>query len=284
MGKADLHIHTTASDGSCEPEQIIELAISKSLNTISITDHDSIDGYFKALSSAGKYPVRLIPGVELTALFKGKEIHILGYNFDTANSEFTRLLKKQRTARLERMAQILAYLRKKKGIEITLDEVKAQAKNNNVGRPHLAHILVKKKIVASIAEAFIRYLGASLIDHIEITYADLEDVVEKVAGAGGATSLAHPGPIYTMNEVQNYLETGLDGIECIHPGHNFEDQKKFTRLAEDKNLLITGGSDFHGTGREYDPYLGIMTLSEKRVAKLDRLTDRRKKLLTNVGI
>jgi 3',5'-nucleoside bisphosphate phosphatase len=284
LGKADLHIHTTASDGSCEPEEIIELAISKSLNAISITDHDTIDGYFKALSSAGKHSIRLIPGVELTALFEGKEIHVLGYNFDTGNSEFIRLLKRQRTARLERMSQILTHLRKRKGIEITLDEVKAQAKNNNVGRPHLAHILVKKKIVASIAEAFIRYLGSSIIDHIEITYADLEEVVEKVAGAGGATSLAHPGPIYTMNEVESYLETGIDGIECIHPGHKFEDQKKFTRLAENKNLLITGGSDFHGTGRVYDPYLGIMTLSDNRVANLDRLTDRRKKLLISVGI
>lgn len=284
MGKADLHIHTTASDGSCRPEEIIELAKSRSLNTIAITDHDSIDGYYGALSTAGKHSVRLIPGVEITALSRGREVHVLGYNFAPENSDFVDLLKKQRSARLDRMTQILARLREKEGIDLTLDDVKAQAKSNNVGRPHVAQILVKKKMVASIAEAFIRYLGTSLIDNIEITYADLEVVVERVAGAGGATFLAHPGPLYTMDEIEGYLDAGLDGIECIHPAHSFEDQKKFTRLAERRNLLITGGSDFHGTGREYDPYFGIVTLSENRIANLDRLTNQRRKLQMNVGI
>ena len=284
MGKADLHIHTTASDGTCAPGEIVELARSKSLNTIAITDHDSIDGYLEARKSAEEHSVRLIPGVEITAHYAGKEIHVLGYNFDPYKNEFIQFLKKQRMARLNRMEQILDHLRSRQGIDITIDEVKAQAKSNNVGRPHVAQILIKKRMVASIAEAFIRYLGSPLIEKIKISYAGLEKVIEAVAEAGGASSLAHPGPLYSMEEVEKYLDYGLDGIECIHPGHSFEEQKKFIRLAQSRDLLITGGSDFHGTGREYDPYFGIVTLSEKHVTAIERMTRQRKKLQMDMGI
>jgi 3',5'-nucleoside bisphosphate phosphatase len=278
LAKADLHIHTTASDGTCEPAEIVEFAKSKSLNTISITDHDTIDGYFKAIEAARHHSIRLIPGVEITALNNDREIHVLAYCFDPENLEFKTFLKKQRMARLNRMREILDYLSRKEGIDLSLDEVKAQARSNNVGRPHVAQLLVKKKIVSSIAEAFIRYLGQPLIEQIQITYAGLRDVVEVVADAGGATSLAHPGPLYSMDEVKKLFEYGIDGIECIHPGHSFSDQKKFTEFAESRNLLITGGSDYHGTGREYDPYFGIVTLSEQRVNNLVRMTSQRKKL------
>ncbi len=284
MGKADLHIHTTASDGTCAPGEIVELARSKSLNTIAITDHDSIDGYLEARKSAEEHSVRLIPGVEITAHYAGKEIHVLGYNFDPYKNEFIQFLKKQRMARLNRMEQILDHLRSKQGIDITIDEVKAQAKSTNVGRPHVAQIMIKKKVVASIAEAFIRYLGLPLIEKIKISYAGLEEVIEKISEAGGASSLAHPGPLYTMDEVEEYLDYGLDGIECMHPGHSFEEQKKFISLAQARDLLITGGSDFHGKGREYDPYFGIVTLSEKYVAGIDRMTRQRKKLQMDMGI
>lgn len=282
MAKADLHIHTTASDGTCEPAEVVEFAKSKSLNTISITDHDTIDGYLKAIDAARYHSIRLIPGVEITALNNGREIHVLAYCFDPENLEFKTFLKKQRMARLNRMREILDYLSRKEGIDLSLDEVKAQARSNNVGRPHVAQLLVKKKIVSSIAEAFIRYLGQPLIEQIQITYAGLRDVVEVVADAGGATSLAHPGPLYSMDEVKKLFEYGIDGIECIHPGHSFSDQKKFTEFAESRNLLITGGSDYHGTGREYDPYFGIVTLSEQRVNNLVRMTSQRKKLNMNI--
>jgi 3',5'-nucleoside bisphosphate phosphatase len=282
LGKADLHIHTTASDGSCEPAEIVEFAKSKSLDTISITDHDSIDGYLEAIEAAEIHDVKLIPGVEITALKDGKEIHVLAYCFDPENSDFRIFLKKQRLARLKRMEEILEYLSINEGIDLTLDEVKAQARSNNVGRPHVAQILVKRKFVASIAEAFIRYLGQPLIEKIQITYASLEDVVHVVTTAGGVTSLAHPGPLYTMNEVEELIGFGIDGIECMHPGHSYSDQKRFTEFAESRNLLITGGSDFHGTGREYDPYFGIVTLSEQKVNNLIRMTRRRKKLKMNV--
>lgn len=280
MGKADLHIHTTASDGSCDPVEIIQLASSKSLNTISITDHDTIDGYLAAVDEARKFAIRLIPGVEITAYQNRKEIHILAYDFNPLDISFRNFLTSQRKARLERMERILHYLRSSQGIDLSLDEVKAQARSTNVGRPHLAQILVRKKYVASIAEAFIRYLGSPMLDNIEIEYAGIEHVIEVVDRAAGATVLAHPGAVYNMAETEEYLNFGLDGIECIHPSHSYSEQKQFIELAEKNNLLITGGSDFHGTGREYDPFLGIVTISEQKLNRLQTMTGNRKKLQT----
>lgn len=278
MGKADLHIHTTASDGSCKPEEIIQIAKSKSLDVISITDHDTILGYLAARPSAELHSLILIPGTEITAVCEDKEIHVLAYNFEPDDIDFRKFLSRQQQARINRMQQILRILRIEEGIDITLDEVKAQAKSNNVGRPHVAQLLVKRRIVASIAEAFIRYLGNHLLEKLEVGYASLAEVIKVIAEAGGASVLAHPGPLYHTKEVEKYLDFGLDGIECIHPGHGFDQQKNYTYLAESRNLLITGGSDFHGTGREYDPYFGIVTLSEKRVNNLIRMTENRKKL------
>lgn len=278
MGKADLHIHTTASDGSCDPVEIIQLASSKFLNTISITDHDTIDGYLAAVDEARKFAIRLIPGVEITAYHNRKEIHILAYDFNPKDITFRNFLTSQRKARLERMERILHYLRSSQGIDLSLDEVKAQARSTNVGRPHLAQILVRKKYVASIAEAFIRYLGSPMLENIEIEYADIEHVIDVVDQATGATVLAHPGAVYNMVETEEYLNFGLDGIECIHPSHSYGEQKQFIELAEKNNLLITGGSDFHGTGREYDPFFGIVTISEQKLDRLQAMTGNRKKL------
>lgn len=278
MGKVDLHIHTTASDGSCKPEEIVEFAKSKSLSVISITDHDTILGYLAAIPAAEHNSITLIPGTEITAVCEGKEIHVLAYNFDSDDLEFRKFLNKQQQARVNRMEQILCVLRNDNGIHITLDEVKAQAKSNNVGRPHVAKILVKRRVVASVAEAFIRYLGSQLLEKLDVGYTRLAEVTQVVAEAGGASVLAHPGSLYNNKEVEKYLDAGLDGIECIHPAHGFDYQKNYTDLAEKRNLLITGGSDFHGTGREYDPYFGIVTVSEKKASNLIRMTENRKKL------
>lgn len=278
MGKADLHIHTTASDGSSTPDEIVRLARSKLLNTIAITDHDTLEGYRQAVPVAEELSVRLIPGVELSARGEGRSVHVLAYQFDPENLELNELLRRQRSARIGRMERILDHLRSKEGIDFTLDEVRAQARSGNVGRPHVARLMVRKKVVSSVPEAFIRYLGSGKISGIGTLYAELEEVIDVVARAGGMTSLAHPGPLYPPAEVERLISVGLDGLECIHPSHGFDQQKRFTELAEQKHLLITGGSDFHGTGKEYAPWFGVLTLSEKRVAALDRAARNRQQL------
>ncbi|MEX2600985.1 MAG: PHP domain-containing protein [Balneolaceae bacterium] len=278
MAKADLHTHTTASDGFCSPKQLIELAASRSLNSLAITDHDTIQGYLDARPFAEEHQIRLLPGVEVSTRWEGREVHLLGYSFEPDNEPLVQLLRLQRKARRERVKQILDQLRKK-GVEITMDEVVAESNGGTIGRPHVAEVLIRKRIVSSFPEAFIRYLGSNILEKLEAGYAEITDVIRVIREAGGATSLAHPGRMYSRNETEGLLELGLDGIECIHPSHHYDQQKQYLELAERENLLITGGSDFHGKHDGYTPYFGIVTLSDSRVNELARMARRRSILL-----
>lgn len=275
MAKADLHTHTTASDGFCSPEQLVELAASRSLNTIAITDHDTIRGYLDARPFAEKHQIRLLPGVEVSTRWGRREVHLLGYSFDPENDSLIRLLRLQRKARRERIQQILDQLRKK-GIDVTMDEVLAESGRGTIGRPHVAEVLIRKRVVSSFPEAFIRYLGSNILENLEAGYTEIQETIRVIREAGGASSLAHPGPMYSRNEVESLVELGLDGIECIHPSHNYDQQKQYMELAERESLLVTGGSDFHGKYDSYTPYFGIVTLSDARVNELVHMTRQRK--------
>jgi 3',5'-nucleoside bisphosphate phosphatase len=279
LGKADLHIHSNASDGQLPPGKLLRKIKEKGLSTVSITDHDTIRGYLEAKKTASELGLELIPGVEITTAWNKREVHLLAYNFQDDDEEFLLLLNRHKRARRQRMHSIVDEL-KKKGVDIDYDEVRAVSKNGNIGRPHAATVLIKKGYVASVPEAFIRYLSADKIEHIKTNYAGIEEVVEAVKNAGGILSLAHPGPLYSDDDLKHLLAYGLDGLECIHPSHSFSVQKKFTDLARSRNLLITGGSDYHGTGKsEYDPFLGIVTLSQRHVESLKRTSQNRQKTI-----
>lgn len=257
-------------------DQLIERAKKKGLKTIAITDHDTINGYKKARLAASEAGIELIPGIEITALWNRREVHILAYLFDTEDPELLSLLKRQRLARIKRMRDIVEILCRQ-GLDISIDEVRAESGTGSPGRPHAAAVLISKGYVASVAEAFIRYLSSDKLEGITTDYASVEEVVEIVKGAHGVLSLAHPGPLYTADEINTLLEFGIDGIECIHPSHNYNLQRSFTKMAESRQLLITGGSDFHGKRKtEYDPYFGIVTLGDKHLASMKRLAQRRK--------
>lgn len=276
MGKADLHTHTTASDGALHATELLKKIKEKGLKTVAITDHDTIKGYLEGKEMAAELGIELIPGVEMTALWNNREVHLLAYMFDENNEDFLMLLRRQKRARILRMGAIVEYL-KSTGIDIDLDEIRAESGHGNVGRPHAAAVLIKKGYVGGVSEAFIRYLSSEKLKDIKTEYASIEEVIKITQLAAGVISLAHPGPIYSRKEIEALLEKGLDGIECIHPSHNFNVQRTFKKLAESKNLLITGGSDYHGTGKsDYDPYLGIVTIGEKYIASLKRLSERRK--------
>jgi len=278
LGKADLHIHTNASDGQYAPPEILKKVKSIGLQTVSITDHDTIAGYLQAKESAAELEIELIPGVEITSIWSSREVHLLAYGFDEEDPAFVNLLARQRKARRIRMRSIVAELNKK-GVDIDYDEVRAIAHTGNVGRPHAASLLIKKGYVSSVPEAFIRYLSEDHIKQIQTEYAGIEEVVAITNQAGGVLSVAHPGPIYSESDLNNILSFGLDGIECIHPSHNFNVQRVFSKMAKSRNLLITGGSDYHGNGKSnYDPYLGVVTLSSDHVNAIKRTAKNRKQL------
>lgn len=277
MGKADLHTHTTASDGTLPPGELIALAKAKGLNTLSITDHDTIKGYLSVKEKAAGMGIDLIPGVEITALWNEREIHVLAYGFDDEDADFLQMLRKQRRARILRMESIVRQLQKQ-GLDVELDEVRAEAGTGNIGRPHAATVLINKGYVASVAEAFIRYLASEKLTSVQTEYITIEDVVKLTQAAGGVLSLAHPGPLYSKKEIDTLLSFGLDGIECIHPSHNFNVQRTFTDMAKSRHLLVTGGSDFHGSRKsDYNPYFGVVTIGEEFTGSIKRMAARRKK-------
>lgn len=279
MGKTDLHIHTNASDGAFEPGIILQKAIAKGLRTIAITDHDSIKGYKKARELNNDNKIELLPGVEMSVRWKDKEVHLLGYCFDADDENVNLLLLQQSRARRRRMSKIVEHL-KKQGIDIDLDEVKAEAGFSNIGRPHAASVLISKGVVASFGEAFIRYLSSEKLQGIDTEYCTLGDGIKVMKKAGGVVSLAHPGPLYSVAEIGELMESGIDGIECIHPSHPYPVQKIYTKLAEKNNYLITGGSDYHGNhSDDYDPYFGIVTLGDQHVEAIRRTAFQRSKLM-----
>lgn len=278
LSKADLHIHTTCSDGRLQPEEVVELAIEKKLSAISITDHDTCKGYYAAKEKADELGIELVPGVEITSSFQGSEAHILAYYFETHTNFLQDFLDNQRNARKQRIKKIIRTVQKK-GVAVEYDEVWAEANGANIGRPHLARVLTQKGYVSSPKEAFIRYLSDQKLGTIENTYPDYKVVIDVVKNVGGACVIAHPGKMYSEKQIQDFIDAGIDGIECIHPSHNYKLQKKYTELCEKHSLLMTGGSDTHeGKGVGYTNF-GVVTIAQKHIEKMKKMTQQRKNIV-----
>lgn len=280
MGKVDLHIHSTASDGKFSPSQIVSLAKEKGLEIIALTDHDTFKGYFEARQAGKEQGITVIPGAEITSLYNGRECHVLAYDFDVEDPGFRYLVRHHKISRIKRAKWIIKQLRSK-GLEIDIDEVKAEARNANVGRPHIAAVLIEKGYVAGFREAFMRYLGDQVLGNIKSEYCDYKEVLQVIRKAGGASVLAHPGLVYTEEDIQHFIKAGLDGIEYMHPSHNYELQKHYEQFTEQHQLLATGGSDFHGNSNQQLQNFGIITISKSRAESLMRMTRQRKKILTS---
>ena len=278
LPKADLHIHSTCSDGRMSPLQIVDVIKDSKLSAFSITDHDTIDGYLEAESYAKEHEIKLIPGVEITASMDEKEVHILAYYFDPQSISLNKLLMAQRVGRRERIKGIIKTLIDL-GLEIDYEEVRAEANGANIGRPHVAQVLIHKGYVGNYFEAFSKYLSTERLGEIKHTYPSYIEVINSIKVAGGASILAHPGKLYSNSEIERFIQAGIDGIECIHPSHNFSLQKKYTELTESNSLLLTGGSDYHGGIDRAHVHLGVVAVAMKHVTKMKRMTDQRKSIV-----
>lgn len=247
---ADLHTHTTASDGQYAPAELVGLARARGLEVLAVTDHDTIAGVDEAMEAGRGAGVEVIRGVELSASER-PGFHILGYGFRSGETQLSRLCEELRAGRDERKHKIVRFLREK-GVELELAEVEALAGGEVVARPHFARALVARGYVSSNREAFDRYLDtAEFRARVERFKADARTCVESIKSAGGKASLAHP---YQLGMEEGELEEllgrlkdwGLDAIECCYPRHSPEQQRLYLRLAERYRLHVTGGSDFHG--------------------------------------
>jgi predicted metal-dependent phosphoesterase TrpH len=241
----DLHIHTTASDGLFTPEEVIRIAKEAGLSAISITDHDTIDGYLAAKEPAEKMEIELIPGVELSVSYKGEDFHLLGYLIDYENPEFIKKInsfQEERRIRGEKMVEKLNEL----GIEITMETVENIAGSGAVGRPHVADALLKEEFVHTYEEAFARYLGYHAPAYVSKKFLTPQEGIELIHLVRGVAVFAHPGTSRSHQAIHDFLELGLDGIEAYHYKHDRQATQNYITMARKQGLIYTGGSDCHG--------------------------------------
>lgn len=246
--KADLHLHSTASDGTLEPDELVVLAAEMGFTHLALTDHDSVSGLSRAQDAARDAGVTLIPGVELSCGAQ-KEIHILGYGFDPCDEhmlEFCRMRTMERRERAEKMVRRLH----ENGVEISLDRVMELARGV-VARPHVARALVEAGYANSVSNAFDKYLLPGKCGYVPKTEVKVAEAARLIAGAGGVAVLAHPmelkmGEMALEALVHEWHGHGLAGIEVYHPSAANNSLPFLKNLAQRENMLVTGGSDFHG--------------------------------------
>lgn len=249
--RADLHIHSNYSDGSCSPEELMIEVKNRGLQGLSITDHDTIAAYDEAVPLANKYDLLLLSGVEFSATRKGESVHILGYSFSLKSHSLRALCARHRQRRVERNIKIIEKL-KKLGYEIDPRPFLAEDDNHKTwGRPHIAQALIEQGVVSSIQEAFDQYLaeGKKAYDPGEPIL--VEETIEAIHKAGGYAILAHPHLIKRERFVRELLQLDFDGIEGYYARLPSNQEQKWIRLAKERGWIITGGSDYHGSVKPY---------------------------------
>lgn len=244
----DLHLHSTCSDGTSSPEDVVRRAQAHGLKAISLTDHDCVDGVGIAEDVGRQMGVEVIPGVELSTTFEGKDIHILGYFVDCAHDRllgFLQIFRDERQRRAQRTVNRLNRL----GVNLSMEAVLVKAAGAVIGRPHIADALVEEGFVFSVSEAFHKYLGYNRPAYEQKYVLSPQEAVDLIQDAGGLACLAHPG-IYNRDDILPALvSSGLDGVEVVHAKHTSEQVGRYTEFADLYGLLKTGGSDCHGGGR-----------------------------------
>ncbi|WP_026582952.1 PHP domain-containing protein [Bacillus sp. J33] len=243
-GRFDLHLHTTASDGSFTPAEVVEMASAKGINTLAITDHDTTKGIKEAVDTGKKLGVNVIPGIELSTKYKGKNIDILGYGISSESKNLLGTLKKMRDHR-ENRAQIIVKKFCELGISITEEDVQKHSKGEVIARPHIAKAVVEKGYAKNVQEVFDLYLGDGKPCAVDKMVLSPEDGIRIIHQAGGLAVLAHPILIKDDGMIGELMQLDFDGIEVWHRKHSQEDSKHYKKLAEKYNKNITGGSDFH---------------------------------------
>lgn len=271
---ADLHIHTTASDGRLAPQEVIARAAERGLQFIAITDHDTIDGLL-LVSNSNILPLTIIPGIEFSTDLPYNEVHILGYHIDVTNLTLQKQLQliiQDRLTRVEKMVKRLQEL----GYHISLSRVQEIAGTAKaLGRPHVAKALVENGYFSTVQDVFNGLLeknGPAYIPHYKLSP---KEVIDLIHLAGGLAILAHPGLVGSDVIVQDIIALGIDGLEAYHPSHNEEQTDKYAALAEANGLAITGGSDFHAIPGRFPEDLGIFTVPDYLAVNLQQAVQKR---------
>jgi predicted metal-dependent phosphoesterase TrpH len=256
----DLHTHSTASDGKLTPAELIRYAKRTGIEVIALTDHDTLSGLEEAAAEASRIGIEFIPGVEISAVYNPGTMHILGYFIDPADPDLTETLSWLRGGRDDRNSQILDRLAEL-GYPLDHEDVAALAGGESMGRPHIARAMIDRGYVSTFNEAFERYLGKGALAYVDREKMTPEKAIESIIQAGGIPVLAHPQTLSLPDDeladlLDRLASLGLAGVEAYYYSHTDAETELYVNLADSFNLVITGGSDFHGAGM-IDTDLGV---------------------------
>jgi predicted metal-dependent phosphoesterase TrpH len=271
----DLHLHTTASDGRCSPLELVEQAAAAGITIMAATDHDTTASVAAVTTLAAERGMEAISGIEVTAVEDGRDVHVLGYFLNPAQTELMAFLATQRRTRVDRVRAIGARL-DELGMPIDVEALIAVAGRESgraIGRPQVARAMVQAGYLPNTREAFDRWLGRDQPAFVPRIGPSPETVIETIHHAGGLASLAHPGRTQIDGRIPALRDAGLDALEAYHSDHDTAAVDRYQRLADDLGLLVTGGSDYHG-----DPMHGVSiaasTLPREGWQRLHQARDR----------
>lgn len=251
--RADLHCHSTCSDGSMTPEELIDLALQEGVSALSITDHDTIDAYITAIPYARKKGLILGSGVEFSCHHRKQSVHVLAYDFPLTDPGIIGYCKRQQEKRLVRNKEILEKLQRLRIIINESDLIAIHPKLSTIGRPHIAEVMVQKGHVKTIQEAFQLYIGERGCCFTSGEAFPVKEAVSVIHEAGGKVFLAHPHIFNDATIIREVLAMGFDGMECYYGRSPHYKGSNWLKMAKQKELLVSGGSDFHGTAKPHIP-------------------------------
>jgi predicted metal-dependent phosphoesterase TrpH len=264
VGRVDLHVHTTHSDGTYTPAQVVDLARRAGLAALAVTDHDALGGVLQARAAAAGSSVEIVAGVEITAEYRQRELHLLGYFVDLDHVELTHALADIRRHRVERFREMIERLRVR-GVSLDGEEQRVNGSPEALGRRHLAEMLVRARRVATVREAFQRYLGDRGDVAVPKKRLPVAEALALVRAAGGVAAWAHPSYDCTQEQLIELRALGLGAIEAEYPDVRRSRTLQLRGWAEQLGLAVTGGSDCHGPGRRC---VGSCTISAAEFARL----------------
>ena len=276
MSRVDLHIHSTASDGRLSPAEVVRKSVERGLTIISLADHDTVDGIIPALAATKAFPrLKVIPCVEISTDVPNGEAHVLGYFIDYTDPEFAARLERMRHSRRERAQGMIAKLRAL-GIHIEWQRVQEIAGSSSMGRPHIAQAMLEKGYIASIKEAFTKYIsrdGPAYVDREKMTPVE---AVELILKANGLPVLAHPLTVSDPEIMVSQLKAaGLVGIEAYYDGYTDDERNRLINLAERYDLIASGGSDYHGLDASTETMIGDADVPMESAERLTALAEQR---------
>lgn len=257
---AELHTHSTASDGELAPDALAALCASRGVQLWSLTDHDTLDGVAEAAAAAARLGIRFIAGLEMSAQSEGRSIHVLGYGVDTEDEALLAFLRERLELRRTRMARMIERLNARR-IAVRIEHVTREAGGDTLARPHLAKALVRLGYARDVAQAFDRWLGHGKPAYVQSPWPAVAEAIARIHDAGGVAILAHPGLYDQDQHIDAWFDAGLDGIEVDHPGHKRHQAIRYTWRCEQREALMTASSDFHGASVYPERLLGHVRLS-----------------------